>query len=258
MRNLAPAVEPVRSITPIRTFDWRLQTGADAADFSRALNGAGEWQRISLPHYGGPIGKATAYYRTTFELDLETLTDPHGVRRALFVRFKGVDYKAHVFVNGAYLGSHEGFFAPFEFEFTPVARQGENTLLVKVENDAICMGNDSWGNDGARVRGRQALRRHRPRLGRAGGRLASLPARHGHLPGRCHRGARRRCTSTTCSSGRCWTNGAPRRGSKSRTATPQPARVAFGSRSSARTSAQTVFRDRAMAVSPARRGPAVN
>ena len=75
MRNLAPAMEPVRSITPIKSFDWRLQTGADAADFSRALNGAGEWQRVSLPHYGGPIGKATAYYRTTFELDLETLAD---------------------------------------------------------------------------------------------------------------------------------------------------------------------------------------
>ena len=52
----------------------------------------------------------------------------------LFVHFGGVDYQAHVFVNGAYLGSHEGFFAPFEFEFTDYAREGENSLLIQVEN----------------------------------------------------------------------------------------------------------------------------
>ena len=55
-----------------------------------------------------------------------------------------MDYKAHVFINGVYLGSHEGFFAPFEFDFTRVARAGANTLLVVVENDAIVMGNDTW------------------------------------------------------------------------------------------------------------------
>ena len=55
----------------------------------------------------------------------------------------GVDYKAHVFVNGAFLGSHEGFFAPFEFEFTRQVRKGENTLVVMVENDYIHMGSCS-------------------------------------------------------------------------------------------------------------------
>ena len=66
---------------------------------------------------------------------------------AVFVRFGAVDYKAHVFVNGHYLGSHEGFFAGFEFDCTRYVREGTNTLLVKVENDAIYMGNDSWGQD---------------------------------------------------------------------------------------------------------------
>ena len=56
---------------------------------------------------------------------------------AVFVRFGAIDYKGHVFVNGHYLGSHEGFFAPFEFECAGVLRKGENVLLVKVENDAI-------------------------------------------------------------------------------------------------------------------------
>ena len=56
---------------------------------------------------------------------------------AVFACFKGVDYRAQVFVNGAFVGAHEGFFAPFEFDCTPQLRAGRNTLLVKVENDAI-------------------------------------------------------------------------------------------------------------------------
>ncbi|MEM9237307.1 MAG: glycoside hydrolase family 2 TIM barrel-domain containing protein, partial [Verrucomicrobiota bacterium] len=60
--------------------------------------------------------------------------------------FKGVDYQTHVFLNGSFLGSHEGFFAPFEFEFTKHAKVGENVLLVRVENDFICNSNNPWGD----------------------------------------------------------------------------------------------------------------
>ena len=144
MRDLAPALETQNLASLLPTFDWRLQTAEDAADFGRVLAGAGEWERVNIPHFGGPIGKATAYYRTTFSLDANPkgLEDASGLR--WFVHFKGVDYKAHVFVNGAYIGSHEGFFAPFEFDITRVARTGENTLVVVVENDAIMLGNDTW------------------------------------------------------------------------------------------------------------------
>ena len=75
------------------------------------------------------------YYRVKFKVSAEMIK-----KGALFVAFDGVDYKAHVFVNSVLLGSHEGFFAPFEFDFTPNARLGENTLVVKVENDNIFMG----------------------------------------------------------------------------------------------------------------------
>jgi len=141
MENLAPAVASVRIITPITTCDWRMETDADRRDFGATLAGAGDWQRVSLPHYGGPVGCAVALYRTTFEVTGEML-DKGSVR----VCFKGVDYKAHVFMNGAFLGSHEGFFAPFEFDFTAQARLGTNVLVVKVENDSCPVAGDgSWG-----------------------------------------------------------------------------------------------------------------
>ncbi len=143
MRDLAPTLESMRRVIPITEFNWRLRTAQDAADFERALAGAGEWQSVTIPHYGGPIGKATAYYRTVFDLALNADT-PQPVDARWFICFKGVDYKAHVFVNGSYLGSHEGFFAPFEFDMTRVIRAGANTLVVVVENDAIMLGNDTW------------------------------------------------------------------------------------------------------------------
>ena len=122
---------------------WRVETASDCRHFSGVLAGGGKWTRVQIPHYGGPLGRAAAYYRTAF-----TVTRKMMSRGALFACFRGVDYKAHVFMNGSFLGSHEGFFAPFEFDFTPHARIGANVLVVKVENDAICMGNDSWGQDG--------------------------------------------------------------------------------------------------------------
>ena len=142
-RELAPPIESQRLRIPVESFDWRLQTQADLADPALSLNGGGEWSPVTVPHYGGPLGRARAFYRTNFTLDEAFLA-----RGACFVHFQGVDYKAHAWVNSAYLGSHEGFFAPFEFDFSAAARLGENTLLVIVENDAICMGNESWGEDG--------------------------------------------------------------------------------------------------------------
>ena len=119
LRNLAPALPSPRLVESLAKFDWRMETEPDLRDFIGTLNGDGKWERVDIPHYGGPVGRATAYYRTTFRVTRAMLA-----QGALFVRFGGVDYKAHVFMNGAFLGSHEGFFAPFEFEFTPVARIG--------------------------------------------------------------------------------------------------------------------------------------
>lgn len=139
LRNLAPALPSLRVVVPLESFDWRLGTPADAAEESRVFRGEGEWKRVKIPHYDGPIGRATTYYRTTFQAGKELLAS-----ECVSVCFRGADYKAHVFCNGNYLGSHEGFFAPFEFDATASLREGENTIVVRLENDAIMMGNDSW------------------------------------------------------------------------------------------------------------------
>lgn len=148
MADLAPALPAVRGSIPLREFDWRVQTPDDRRSFQGVLLGEGQWERIRIPHYGGPLGQATTYYRTTFRLNEEQLR-----QGACFVCFRGVDYKAHVFVNGSFAGSHEGFFAPFEFDVTSYALAGENTLLVRVDNDYIGLGNETEAHPGVRYTG---------------------------------------------------------------------------------------------------------
>jgi hypothetical protein len=138
LKDLAPPLEDARLRVPLESFEWRVETEQDRTDFAGTLAGQGRWQQVKIPHYGPPMGRAATYYRTSFDVSPAMLA-----KGSLFVCFKGVDYRAHVFLNGALLGSHEGVFAPFEFEFMSHARPGKNCLLVKVENDFIMMGNDA-------------------------------------------------------------------------------------------------------------------
>ncbi|MEM6884986.1 MAG: sugar-binding domain-containing protein, partial [Verrucomicrobiota bacterium] len=134
-QNLSPALDRYWQSRQIRTFDWRIALEEDQRKFPAALAGAGTWEEVHVPHYGEPLGRATTYYRTEFEVTTEDLAD-----RALFLRFRGVDYIAHVFVNGALAGSHEGCFAQFEFDISQLVSIGSNTLLVRVDNDNTCLG----------------------------------------------------------------------------------------------------------------------
>lgn len=140
-KDVAPPVEYTRKITELIDFDWRIQCNNDIKNFDNVLAGGGNWERIKVPHYGEPRGIKTTYYRTKFILTEEDLA-----YKSLWIKFNGVDYRTNVFVNSSYLGSHEGMFAPFEFDFSGQARLGENILLVAVLNDYITVGSASEHN----------------------------------------------------------------------------------------------------------------
>ncbi len=146
LQDLAPNLAPERLVQELTAFGWRKETGEDRRNFTGVLAGEGAWEEVQLPHYGPPLGKAVTYYRTTFPVSEGML----GLG-AVFVRCKGVDYKAHVFVNGYYTGSHEGIFAPFEFDVTRLVKRGDNTLLIQVENDYPMGGH--VGDDGRKFNG---------------------------------------------------------------------------------------------------------
>jgi len=48
--------------------------------------------------------------------------------------FGAVNYEAYVYLNGKLLGRHEGGFTPFNYDVTDFIKDGENFLIVKVDN----------------------------------------------------------------------------------------------------------------------------
>ena len=135
MQKLAPIPVSTRETVNLKAFDMREATPEDFADFTRVLRGEGEWTRINVPYYFGPTGATVTYYRTVFDTVKPTAD------KATYIHFDGVDYIAEVFLNGALLGTHEGFFGAFEFDATPYIHDGENVLVVTVKNDFVYGGN---------------------------------------------------------------------------------------------------------------------
>ena len=57
-----------------------------------------------------------------------------GGKRRTLLYFGAVNYDAHVYVNGNHVGHHVGGFTPFNFDVTDQLKDGENFVIVKVDN----------------------------------------------------------------------------------------------------------------------------
>jgi beta-galactosidase/beta-glucuronidase len=68
------------------------------------------------------------WYRRSF-----TVPAAWAGKRAL-LHFGAVDYRAWVWINGRFAGTHEGGSAPFRLDITPLVRSGANTLVVRAED----------------------------------------------------------------------------------------------------------------------------
>jgi beta-glucuronidase len=53
----------------------------------------------------------------------------------VFLRFGAVDYRAHVYLNGKFVGEHEGGFTPLAFDVTKLLRDGDNRLTVGADSE---------------------------------------------------------------------------------------------------------------------------
>lgn len=119
--HYAPEMENLRERTYLTQFQWR-KCEKD------------NWEEVTIPHYVGLLGTKTIYYRTKFKVQKRE-------GKALFLHFDGVDYITRVSVNGKFVGLHEGFFAPFEFDVTDYVIDGDNALIIEVINDFVQQGN---------------------------------------------------------------------------------------------------------------------
>ena len=94
------------------------------------------WGEMDIPTnwYLTEVGDyfGVAWFATAFSVPQE-MEGQH-----LTLRFRAVDYEADVWLNGEYLGSHLGYFAPFEFDVTDLVKPGRaNVVGVRVANKKL-------------------------------------------------------------------------------------------------------------------------
>ena len=85
------------------------------------------WDEIAVPANWQTEGyryNGIAWYRTRFHYEPDAAGN-----NVIRLHFKGVDYFADAWLNGYYLGSHEGFFHRFSFDASRWIRPGENLLV---------------------------------------------------------------------------------------------------------------------------------
>jgi len=115
-------------------------------DKSDVLNVPGDWnsQTKELYFYEGPV-----WYKKSFSYRKREHT-------RVFAYFGAANYFTRVYLNGQALGEHEGGFTAFNFEMTEQIREGDNFLVVEVNNtrrrDAVPSVSTDWWNYGGLTR----------------------------------------------------------------------------------------------------------
>lgn len=113
---------------------------------SETLTVPGDWntQKEKLFFYEGPV-----WYEKDFAYHPRPNT-------RVFLSFGAANYSARVYLNGAKLGEHEGGFTPFAFEVTGKLHDGDNFVVVEVNNtrraDAVPALKTDWWNYGGLTR----------------------------------------------------------------------------------------------------------
>jgi beta-galactosidase len=134
-------LEP-RVFQPLAT-GWRFKQGADLRGVESPAYDDSSWPQVSVPHTWNRIGnegversplsnnvQAVGWYRLRFKAPA-----PPGSSARYFVQFDAVSTVADVWLNGHYLGKHEGAFARFRFDASAaIDPAGDNLLVVKADN----------------------------------------------------------------------------------------------------------------------------
>jgi beta-glucuronidase len=115
-------------------------------DISGTLKVPGDWntQRETLLFYEAPL-----WYQRYFSYHKRD-------HIRTFLNFGAANYFARVYLNGEKIGEHEGGYTPFVFEVTSKVLEGQNSLVVEVNNvrrpDGVPALSTDWWNYGGLTR----------------------------------------------------------------------------------------------------------
>ncbi|MBI1789490.1 MAG: hypothetical protein HYR60_18295 [Acidobacteria bacterium] len=115
--------------------DWELSSG------DKGAGPQSEWRTVRVPgtvhtqildapkYYTREaewISSREWWYRKRFRLP------PSHLERRIRLQFEATDYYADAYCNGHYLGRHEGYIDPYEYDVTDCVQAGENEIRVRV------------------------------------------------------------------------------------------------------------------------------
>lgn len=113
---------------------------------AQTMHVPGDWntQRPELLYYEGTI-----WYERNFSINKKQ-------DKRYFIYFGAVNYECHVWINGKRAGDHLGGFTSFNFEITELVKEGENFIVVMVDNtrkrEAVPTSMTCWWNYGGITR----------------------------------------------------------------------------------------------------------
>ena len=104
MRDLSGFRDTTKKVMELKNFEFRYLEKDEC--FSERNRSDANWEKVQIPDYRGPAdenGRWTAFYRCRFNTEM-----PDEQHRVV-LNCQSIDYKANIYVNGNYAGSHEGF-----------------------------------------------------------------------------------------------------------------------------------------------------
>ncbi len=115
---------------------WKFHQG-DVSNAQTPTFNDSSWSGVTLPHTwnnidgenGGNYYRGISWYRLHY-----TIPTAYAGRR-FFLQFDGASLVTDVYVNGTYLGEHQGGYTTFRFDATAALKVGsDNVIAVKVNN----------------------------------------------------------------------------------------------------------------------------
>jgi beta-galactosidase len=134
MANQLEAQEVNQRMTNINN-DW-LYLEKPLTDVKQVAAASG-WENISIPHSWNSLDatdldpgyrRNASWYKKTLPI---TQIDKN---KRYLLYFEGANISKQVYVNNELAGEHVGGYVGFEFDITDYLKEGENTLLVRVDN----------------------------------------------------------------------------------------------------------------------------
>ena len=129
LASLAQAREDIRL-----NRDYKFQlgdvTGAQKAQFNDA-----NWAPVSLPHsFSTPYWGDTQFHVGSGWYRKNLPIKPEWLNKKVFLDFEGVFQECDVYLNGEFIGQHQGGYTGFRMDLTPALKKGNNKLAIRVNN----------------------------------------------------------------------------------------------------------------------------